>query len=328
MRALKSFRVFVSLCFVLAYTSATADVFDGVLGNTASCHKTCQMTYSLHTYPREEELYACQRGCRLFSICQFVGDSEDLNQTKVECDSTCHEAYSQSEEQYACNLGCQSQLPFAEQRQEQLLAMMPRIHLLYPLTLVRGFWDDVMSQAHSLISSSWTFYLQADDGKLVIFQTEPQIQFIPAFELQKDDVRGEPQKRYPGLGSPVYKDYQRSFVQERDRDMYVDRSINEDNYNLFSCLSRNPWLPGWILTTTLILSILVLIWICCATVATAVDQYVPAEKLSIYGDMEYAKDQKLLTPYPASSLVIITTSGQEEEAGPLPSKVNLDQSNI
>lgn len=52
MRALKSFRVFVSLCFVLAYTSATADVFDGVLGNTASCHKTCQMTYSLHTYPR------------------------------------------------------------------------------------------------------------------------------------------------------------------------------------------------------------------------------------------------------------------------------------
>lgn len=205
--------------------------------------------------------------------------------------------------------------------------MMPRIHLLYPLTLVRGFWDDVMSHAHSFISSSWTFYLQADDGKLVIFQTEPQIQFIPAFELQKEEVRGEPQKKYPGLGSPVYKDYQRSFVQERDRDMYVDRSINEDDYNLFSCLSRNPWLPGWILTTTLILSILVLIWICCATVATAVDQYVPAEKLSIYGDMEYAKDHKLLTPYPASSLVIIT-SGQEEEAGPLPSKVNLDQSNI
>lgn len=42
-------------------------------------------------------------------------------------------------------------------------------------------------------------------------------------------------------------------------------------------LLRNPWLPGWIFTTTLILSVLVLIWICCATVATAVDQYVPAE---------------------------------------------------
>lgn len=80
----------------------------------------------------------------------------------------------------------------------------------------------------------------------------------------------------------------------------------DDGYNLFSCLSRfactfltfmslqthknlmfvlfllrNPWLPGWILTSTLILSVLVLIWICCATVATAVDQYVPAEVKSV-----------------------------------------------
>lgn len=52
----------------------------------------------------------------------------------------------------------------------QLEAMMPRIHLLYPLTLVRGLWEDVMNQAHSFITSSWTFYLQADDGKVVIFQ--------------------------------------------------------------------------------------------------------------------------------------------------------------
>lgn len=155
------------LLALLACTSASSDVFDSVLGNTASCHKSCEMTYSLHTYPRvstpldgesnvwqhklanltfsdlakkqphllfnyvffvvlgffchgepvictkvecaslftdtvvwrdiqlvlrvvlqEEELYACQRGCRLFSICQFVRDSEDLNQTKSECESS------------------------------------------------------------------------------------------------------------------------------------------------------------------------------------------------------------------------------------------------
>ncbi|MED6236508.1 Transmembrane protein 59 [Ataeniobius toweri] len=128
------------------------------------------MTYSLHTYPREEELYACQRGCRLFSICHFVRDGDDLNQTKSECESTCREAYAQPDEQYACNMGCHNQLPFAEQRQDQLEAMMPRIHLLYPLTLVRGFWDDVMSQAQGFITSTWTFYLQADDGKVVVFQ--------------------------------------------------------------------------------------------------------------------------------------------------------------
>ncbi|XP_056277202.1 transmembrane protein 59 isoform X1 [Pseudoliparis swirei] len=312
------------LCVLFAATSASGDVFDSVLGNTQSCHKSCEMTYSLHTYPREEELYACQRGCRLFSICQFVRDSDDLNQTKSECESTCREAYSHSDEQYACNLGCQNQLPFAEHRLEQLEAMMPRIHLLHPLTLVRGLWEDVMSQAHSFITSTWTFYLQADDGKVVIFQTEPQVRFFSQFEVEKD-VAEEPQKSFPGL-SPVYKEYHRTLIQERDRDMTGDRSYADD-YNLFNCLSRNPWLPGWILTTTLILSVLVLIWICCATVATAVDQYVPAEKLSIYGDRENVKDQKL-TPYPASSLLIITSKGSEEEAGPLPSKVSLSQSDI
>ncbi|KAK5889331.1 hypothetical protein CesoFtcFv8_015344 [Champsocephalus esox] len=314
MGTLSSFVCVLGLFVLLAFTSASTDAFDSVLGNTASCHKSCEMTYSLHTYPREEELYACQRGCRLFSICQFVRESDDLNQTKSECESTCREAYTHSDEQYACNLGCQNQLPFAEQRNEQLEAMMPRIHMLYPLTLVRGLWEDVMNQAHSFITSTWTFYLQADDGKVVIFQ----------FEVEKE-VKEEPQRSFPGLG-PFYKEYHRTLIQERDRDMTGDRSY-DDGYNLFSCLSRNPWLPGWILTTTLILSVLVLIWICCATVATAVDQYVPAEKLSIYGDSEYLSEKKL-TPYPASSLLIITSKGPEEEAGPLPSKVNLGQSHI
>ncbi|KAJ8270889.1 hypothetical protein GJAV_G00120420 [Gymnothorax javanicus] len=314
----------VGLYCLLACSTVSADVFDGVLGNTASCHKMCEMTYSLHTYPQEEELFACQRGCRLFSICQFVNDGEDLNQTKSECDSACREAYCQTDEQYACNLGCQNQLPFAEERQEQLLAMMPRIHLLYPLTLMRGFWDDMVSSAHNLISSSWTFYLQADDGKVVIFQTEPQVHFIPEFGVPKDKSSEQPESMYRRIASPVYKDYHPSDVQERD--LYAVGDGSEDSYNWFGCLSRNPWLPGWILTATLLLSILVLLWICCATVATAVDQYVPAEKLSIYGDKEYMIDQKL-TPYPSSSLVIITSSA-EEEAGPLPSKVNLNQSEI
>ncbi|XP_061776871.1 transmembrane protein 59 [Nerophis ophidion] len=314
--------LFVSLAGVLA----SSDVFDSVLGSTVSCIRSCEMTYTLHTYPREEELYACQRGCRLFSICQFVRDSKDLNQTKSDCKSTCHEAYSQTNEQFACNLGCENQLPFAEQRYEQLEAMVPRIHLLYPLTLVRGFWDDMMSQAHSFITSTWTFYLQADDGKVVIFQTGPQFKFSQ-FEMEKEEEQ-EPQKTISVLSSPVYKDYQRTLIQERDRDLNVDRSYGENT--LFSCLARNPWLPGWILTSTLVLSVMVLIWICCATVATAVDQHVAPEKLSIYGDRDYITEKKLI-PYLSSSLVITAKgleAADEEEAGPLPAKVNLGQSDI
>lgn len=40
-----------------AVPASSSEAFDSVLGNTASCHRACQLTYSLHTYPKEEELY-------------------------------------------------------------------------------------------------------------------------------------------------------------------------------------------------------------------------------------------------------------------------------
>ncbi|XP_054142184.1 transmembrane protein 59 isoform X2 [Melozone crissalis] len=294
--------------------AASSEAFDSVLGNTASCHRACQLTYPLHTYPKEEELYACQRGCRLFSICQFVDDGADLNRTKQECDSACTEAYSQSDEQYACHLGCQNQLPFAELRQEQLMSLMPRIHLLFPLTLVRSFWSDMMDSAQSFITSSWTFYLQADDGKIVIFQSKPEVQYVP----QLDQDTGGDTKGALSLSKTAYG---RAGSSQTFRGLFEERGSD----SFFKCLSINS---SWILTTTLVLSVLVLLWICCATVATAVEQYVPSEKLSIYGDLEYMNEQKL-NRYPPSALVLVRCKTEEhEEAGPLPTKVNLDQSAI
>ncbi|XP_029805684.1 transmembrane protein 59 isoform X3 [Suricata suricatta] len=293
--------------------TASAEAFDSILGDTASCHRACQLTFPLHTYPKEEELYACQRGCRLFSICQFVDDGIDLNRTKMECESACTEAYSQSDEQYACHLGCQNQLPFAELRQEQLMSLMPKMHLLFPLTLVRSFWSDMMDSAQSFITSSWTFYLQADDGKIVIFQSKPEIQYAPQLEQEPTDLKE------PSL-SKMSSDLQM-------RSSQTHRNYLEDGESdgFLRCLSLNS---GWILTTTLVLSVMVLLWICCATVATAVEQYVPSEKLSIYGDLEFMNEQKL-NRYPASSLVVVRSKAEDhEEAGPLPAKVNLAHSEI
>ncbi|XP_061489040.1 transmembrane protein 59 isoform X2 [Rhineura floridana] len=357
-----------------------SEAFEPALGNSALCQRTCQSTYPLHTYPKdqdlgrtlnvrrishksplwffphhipfsgllpvlcplegccwqslaepgrawhsqgsttsnssqpgrkEEELYACQRGCRLFSICQFVDDGIDLNRTKLECDSACTEAYtSQSDEQYACHLGCQNQLPYAELRRQQLMSLMPRMHLLFPLTLVRSFWSDMMETAHSFITSSWTFYLQADDGKIVIFQSKPEVQYVQSSDQETTNLKESSLNQVSYLqpeGSQTHK----GFFEEDESD------------NFFRCVSINS---GWILTTTLILSVLVLLWICCATVTTAVEQYVPSEKLSIYGDLEYMNQQKL-NRYPTSALMVFKCK-DDEEAGPLPTKVNLAQSAI
>ncbi|XP_042320859.1 transmembrane protein 59 isoform X2 [Sceloporus undulatus] len=289
-----------------------SEAFEPALGNTASCQRTCQNTYPLHTYPKEEELYACQRGCRLFSICQFADDGTDLNQTKLECDSACSEAYtSQSDEQYACHLGCQSQLPYAELRRDQLMSLMPRMHLLFPLTLVRSFWSDMMETAHSFITSSWTFYLQADDGKILIFQSKPEVQYIQSAGQENLDIKESSLSKASYL-QPGGPQTHKGFFDEDESDGF------------FKCISVNS---GWILTTTLLLSVLVLLWICCATVTTAVEQYVPSEKLSIYGDLDYMNEQKL-NRYPTSALMVVKCKTDEQEAGPLPTKVNLAQSSI
>uniref|UniRef100_A0A8D0L986 Transmembrane protein 59 n=1 Tax=Sphenodon punctatus TaxID=8508 RepID=A0A8D0L986_SPHPU len=262
---------------------ASSEAFDSALGSTTSCHRACQSTYPLHTYPKEEELYACQRGCRLFSICQFVDDGMDLNRTKLECDSACTEAYSQSDEQYACHLGCHNQLPFAELRREQLMSLMPRIHLLFPLTLMRSIWSDMMDSAQSFITSSWTFYLQADDGKIIIFQVLPG-------------------------SSQMHR-----FFEEEESDGF------------FKCLSV------YVSPSTLKFVILIVLWLSISSRApqTLAQVVCLLQKLSIYGDMEYMNEQKL-NRYPTSTLVVVRYKTEEdpEEAGPLPTKVNLAQSEI
>ena len=49
---------------------------------------------------------------------------------------------------------------------------------------------------------------------------------------------------------------------------------------------------------------MVLLWVCCAAVATAMEQSVPSEQLSVYGDLEFVNKQKL-DRYPAPSLWLL-----------------------
>ncbi|KAM9326183.1 transmembrane protein 59 [Gastrophryne carolinensis] len=291
---------------------------DTALGDSSSCHHVCEATYPLHTYPEEEELFACHRGCRLFSICQFAGIGDDLNKTKQECESACTEAYPQSNEQYACILGCNSQVPFAEKHQEELSEMMPHIHLLFPLTMVRAFWSDMMDSAHSLVSSTWTLYMQADNGRILIVQSQPEIQQMPPMFEDNLSARGNLLDAVQNLDSEG-----RAGEGPWSRAgglLELDRADS-----IMKCLTMNS---NWLLTATLILSILVLLWICCATVATASDQFVANEKLSIYGDLEHMNEQKL-HKYPPASLIVLHGPPQDnEEAGPLPTKVDLAKSSI
>ncbi|GCB76613.1 hypothetical protein scyTo_0021016 [Scyliorhinus torazame] len=66
---------------------AGTDPFDSLLGDTARCQSLCRETFTQAGQPREAPLSACQRGCRLFSICQFVDGINRLNSTRAECEA-------------------------------------------------------------------------------------------------------------------------------------------------------------------------------------------------------------------------------------------------
>ncbi|XP_009886169.1 PREDICTED: transmembrane protein 59-like, partial [Charadrius vociferus] len=122
-------------------------------------------------------LNACYRGCRLFSICHFVDADAELNTTRAECEAACAEAYSNAEEQFGCVTGCRKQLPEVESRKEKSPEL--KVPSFSMFDLVSTFCNDIVSSAQSFISSTWTFYLQADDGKVVVFQSQPEVEHPP-----------------------------------------------------------------------------------------------------------------------------------------------------
>ncbi|XP_035169040.1 transmembrane protein 59-like, partial [Oxyura jamaicensis] len=148
-----------------AAAAAGTDPFSPQLGDTGACHRQCGRSLP---HRADAVLNACYRGCRLFSICHFVDASAALNTTRAECEAACAEAYSKVQERFGCRTGCRNQLPEVESRMDK----SPEVKApsFSVLDLVSTFCNDIVSSAQSFISSTWTFYLQADDGKVVVFQ--------------------------------------------------------------------------------------------------------------------------------------------------------------
>ncbi|XP_008945642.1 PREDICTED: transmembrane protein 59-like, partial [Merops nubicus] len=181
----------------------------------------------------------------------------------------CAEAYSNAEEQFGCVTGCRKQLPEVESRKEKSLEL--KVPSFSMFDLVSTFCNDIVSSAQSFISSTWTFYLQADDGKVVVFQGGPEHDFL-------------------------------------------------------GCMSKRSGLPRWILAACLFLSIMVMLWLSCASLVTAPEQHVKTQPLSINGDKEYLEDLDGPGTFPLPPVIAVTlcpTHG--EDAGPLPLKVDLDK---
>ncbi|KAK2087757.1 Transmembrane protein 59-like [Saguinus oedipus] len=412
-----------------ASAPSARDPFAPQLGDTQNCQLRCRdgdlgplpsqvglEGASESPYDRAVLISACERGCRLFSICRFVARSSKPNATQTECEAACVEAYVKETEQQACSHGCWSQSPEPEPEEKVGLLLWPgapfpaipptlphgkssfrsrgsarlcimsqacRVTSIQPwhisslschlcdmhsarhapppfqegnlpghkhLGLCKGQdlkppglwprltslilgtpraarcwsdpfpWDelvvtvaleglrtarkvleapsgalslldlfstlcnDLVNSAQGFVSSTWTYYLQTDNGKVVVFQTQPVVESLgfQGGRLQRVEVtwRGSHPEALEVHVGPLDKVRKAKIRVKTSSKAKVESEEPQDN-DFLSCMSRRSGLPRWVLACCLFLSVLVMLWLSCSTVVTAPGQYLKFQPLTL-----------------------------------------------
>ncbi|TRY74714.1 hypothetical protein TCAL_09182 [Tigriopus californicus] len=125
------------LAFSLVFSVALVlgdGVFEGLESNMVPCQEKCTHTFNVHTNPEmEDEMKACQGGCRLMSVIASMESNplqmllegqqqtHDVPKAHMECDQSCLSSFPGKEKQiYACKQGCVYEIPAIESRQNKI----------------------------------------------------------------------------------------------------------------------------------------------------------------------------------------------------------------
>uniref|UniRef100_A0AAY5K6P0 Transmembrane protein 59-like n=1 Tax=Esox lucius TaxID=8010 RepID=A0AAY5K6P0_ESOLU len=265
--------------------AGSSDLFDNQLGDINYCKKQCQITIKNKSPAKDSILNACHRGCRLYSICQFVNGNAGFNTSREECEGACQEAYSKLLEQEACSTGCTSQPSEPEIKRRKLKAMAHRPKPPSVMETVSSWCNDIVSSAQSFISSTWTFYLQADDGKVVVFQSQPEMEYtLPELQAPRSSVADTPwpqvhshTQRPHGVKGHGEKGVARGGGKGKHPAVQQHAEDTSAEHDFLGCMSRRSGLPRWILAACLFLSIMVMLWLSCASLVTAPEQHIKTQ---------------------------------------------------
>ncbi|KAH3698293.1 transmembrane protein 59-like [Dreissena polymorpha] len=292
---------FGAIVFVLV-PSTVCDVFDSILDDVSSCKQACKNTFTPHTFEKSGSEECCNRGCRLFSMVEFIYD--DLNTTTEVCISSCQEAYTVKDDFEACKLGCQSQKPFAI---EHLLADDPweqHIHLVDPFSYLHGVYSSMFNTIVSQATVSWTMYMSNSDGTVMVVKSPSQYKVMSmgpggVDTLNDDEITASfietNIKPLDNSATPYLKTHSYG-AQRNDDDLIhlsardIDASIgpHDDHMDWLSCVATKTGLPRLLLSWLLLMCAIVMIWLCLSAAVTAPEQkvYTEPKKLSINGDQE------------------------------------------
>ncbi|XP_014893215.1 transmembrane protein 59-like [Poecilia latipinna] len=325
--------------------ATSSDLFDNQLGDINYCKKQCQLTIK----NKSPAKVSCSRAlrCVVQTSCKAARSRPEsgLYRTLENCAmrkdyttallffyAACQEAYIKLLEQEACSTGCASQPSEPEILRRKLRAMTLRPKPPSVMEAVSSWCNDIVSSAQSFISSTWTFYLQADDGKVVVFQSQPEMEYsMPELQAPRSSVADKPwpqvhshTQRPHGVKGRGDRGAGKSAIKGKRPVQHAEDAAADHDF--LGCMSRRSGLPRWILAACLFLSIMVMLWLSCASLVTAPEQHIKTQ-LSINGDKEFMEHVHKVNPFHLSSMIAVSVKQSEEaqEAGPLPVKVDLNK---
>jgi len=294
-------------CYFTCCTHAFG-LFDSLYSEEESCHTICSNIYPPHTYENAFHSIYCQRGCRLFGIIDSVGIPSQTNQTVKDCYAACQESYPNTEDHDACSTGCDTKAESSDKIRKKFAQVMseddplsPVFPLLYAQNIFSDMFDEMsrhMSSMSSSMSSSITFHRSINGGGIIVVQSEPEIGIVVDEVINFADDEDYKTSNYLETNlasvdnSATPRIFRNNFqlhpLVARDLDSDVSMSLAEDNNtDWLGCIAKKTGLPRTLLTLTIFMSAVVMIWLCFTTAATSQEQRLPVQKLSIYGDMQY-----------------------------------------
>lgn len=63
----------------------------------------------------------------------------------------------------------------------------PVVHVLYPLMYMHGIYSNMIDKVYRHMEVSWSFFMQADNGQLVVVRSQPH-----TIDFVSSDIEGEP----------------------------------------------------------------------------------------------------------------------------------------
>ncbi|XP_050689774.1 transmembrane protein 59-like [Eriocheir sinensis] len=304
--------------------------FESVLSNPKECEESCSKSYAPHTNPNGGESDACSRGCRLYTISEFVtrgaGPGEDTGPAlpttaRDSCFGACVEAYNEtSSNTVACKDGCDKQehKTKASAKPEDQSEEGPSIHLLSPLVQVHSIYSSIVGAVH-VVRSSIITYFAADDNSIVAVESAPKILVEVVGEEAEEGGVELSGVDGGGDGVMVLGKARLATMEE------TEASGASSEPSVVRCVSQRLGVPPPLLVASTLVLVLFTIYVIFAVCTTASPPKASKEGLSVQSDPMPAPI-KLVRPEDLTRLSLMEED--DLQAPPLPMKVKLPDTHV